>query len=103
SSYLQVSRLMRRAAAAWAGVLAAALSGCAVGPDFERPAPPDVQRYAAAPAEASTSGSGTVPAQRLHAGMDIPAQWWTLFRSPALDQLVRQALEQSPTLQQARA
>lgn len=95
---------MRRPGVAWAGgILAAALSGCAVGPDFERPAPPDVQRYAAAPAAASTSGNESVPAQRLHAGTDIPAQWWTLFRSPALDQLVRQALEHSPTLQQARA
>jgi len=34
---------------------------------------------------------------------DIPAQWWSLFRSEPLDRLVRQALEQSPTLAQAQA
>ncbi|HSW25690.1 MAG TPA: efflux transporter outer membrane subunit, partial [Burkholderiaceae bacterium] len=32
-----------------------------------------------------------------------PALWWTLFRSPALDALVRQALEGSPTLMRAQA
>jgi len=34
---------------------------------------------------------------------DIPQEWWSLFRNEALDRLVRQALEQSPTLAQARA
>ncbi|WP_423055994.1 efflux transporter outer membrane subunit [Achromobacter xylosoxidans] len=33
----------------------------------------------------------------------MPAQWWRLFRSAALDALVRQALDASPTLEQARA
>jgi len=36
-------------------------------------------------------------------GADIPAQWWTLFRSPALDRLVRAALDDSPTLAKASA
>ncbi len=35
--------------------------------------------------------------------MDIPAQWWTLFQSPELDRLVREALANSPTLAQASA
>jgi len=35
--------------------------------------------------------------------MDIPEQWWTLFRSPELDRLVREALANSPTLAQATA
>ena len=42
-------------------------------------------------------------AQRFVAGQDIPAQWWSLFQSPALDALVRQALDHSPTLAQAGA
>ncbi|HYG43742.1 MAG TPA: efflux transporter outer membrane subunit, partial [Bordetella sp.] len=79
------------------------LGGCAVGPDFERPAAPGIGRYTATATPAATTGNAQVPAQRLHAGMDIPAQWWTLFRSPELDQLVRQALAHSPTLEQARA
>lgn len=36
-------------------------------------------------------------------GRDIPSQWWTLFQSPALDGLVRQAMDGNPTLAQARA
>ena len=35
--------------------------------------------------------------------MDIPSQWWTLFHSPELDRLVREALTNSPTLAQATA
>ena len=80
-----------------------ALAGCAVGPDFERPAAPAADRYTGAPAPAATAGDAHVPAQRLHPGADIPAQWWTLFRSPEIDRLVRDALATSPTLQQARA
>jgi NodT family efflux transporter outer membrane factor (OMF) lipoprotein len=35
--------------------------------------------------------------------MDIPGQWWTLFRSPALNDLIQQSLAHNPTLQQAHA
>jgi NodT family efflux transporter outer membrane factor (OMF) lipoprotein len=44
-----------------------------------------------------------VTEERLAPGKDIPAQWWTLFQSPALDGLVRQALEASPSLARASA
>ena len=35
--------------------------------------------------------------------MDLPGQWWTLFRSQALNELVQQSIESNPTLQAARA
>ncbi|WP_313621845.1 efflux transporter outer membrane subunit [Achromobacter sp.] len=73
------------------------LSACAVGPDFERPAAPDVASYTPAQ-DAQPAG-----AQQFQAGADIPAQWWRLFRSDELDRLVRQALDASPTLEEARA
>ncbi|MDH0684184.1 efflux transporter outer membrane subunit [Achromobacter animicus] len=78
--------------------LCALLSACAVGPDFDTPAAPDVAAY-------TPNGQDALPAgqQRLQAGADIPAQWWQLFRSDALDRLVRQALDASPTLEEARA
>ena len=78
--------------------LCALLSACAVGPDFETPAAPDVAAY-------TPDGQDALPAgqQRLQSGADIPAQWWQLFRSDALDRLVRQALDASPTLDEARA
>jgi len=42
-------------------------------------------------------------AQRIVSGRDIPDQWWTLFHSRDLDQLIRQALQDSPTLAAAQA
>lgn len=95
------ARLWRRLV--WIGGLAAALSGCAVGPDFVRPAPPSVQGYTAAEppaAFASQTGAGN---QRLHSGQAISRQWWDQFRSPVLDTVVRDALAGSPTLAAARA
>jgi NodT family efflux transporter outer membrane factor (OMF) lipoprotein len=47
--------------------------------------------------------STAVAEERLAPGADIPAQWWTLFRSPVLDDLVRLTLENSPTLAGAQA
>ncbi|PWB60903.1 MAG: RND transporter [Deltaproteobacteria bacterium] len=96
---------MRLHAAAGAAILAAALSGCAVGPDFRRPAPPPVAAYTteALPektAEAKVAGGEP---QRFVSGEEIPAQWWALFRSEPLDRLIRQALADSPTLAAAQA
>ena len=42
-------------------------------------------------------------AQRFVDGMDIPGQWWTLFQSPELNELIERALKNSPTLQAAQA
>ena len=89
--------------------IALALAGCAVGPDFEKPAPPQVadasHPYTPTPIPALTAsapGTGGA-AQHLTMGQDIPAQWWQLFHSDPLDQLVRSALTQSPTLAAAQA
>ena len=35
--------------------------------------------------------------------MDIPAQWWTLFKSPKLNRLVEQALKANPDVAAAQA
>ncbi|PWK38558.1 efflux transporter outer membrane subunit [Cupriavidus plantarum] len=77
------------------------VSGCAVGPDFRAPESTSDARYTTGP-----QPQGTVPAEgqaQTFAEGDVPAQWWTLFRSPALDDTVRRALENSPTLAQASA
>jgi NodT family efflux transporter outer membrane factor (OMF) lipoprotein len=73
--------------------------GCAVGPDFQRPSALADAGYANMPA--SQPGDGASQAVRLAA--DIPADWWTLFRSPELDALVRRALASNPDLEAARA
>jgi NodT family efflux transporter outer membrane factor (OMF) lipoprotein len=73
------------------------LAGCTVGPDFRAPEPPAVDRYVPG-APPAAAGMPVLVADR-----DIPAEWWTVFHSPALDALVRRALANSPTLEEARA
>lgn len=80
-------------------------TACTVGPRFHSPAPSTVGTYTAEPQPSSTvSSPGPAgAAQHLNPSMDIPAQWWTLFQSPELDRLVREALANSPTLAQTTA
>jgi NodT family efflux transporter outer membrane factor (OMF) lipoprotein len=87
----------------WAAALASLLlCGCAVGPDFRRPAAPAVDGYTAEPVTATTGGPDG-EAQHFVRGGDIPAQWWRLFRSPQLDALIAQALAANPDLKAAQA
>ena len=81
------------------GLLALTLAGCAVGPNFQRPAPPKVDSFAP-PAAAKAQSAD---AQRIVQGMDIPGQWWTLFHSEALDAIVRQALANNADVAAAEA
>ena len=81
------------------------LAGCAVGPDFHKPAAPDAKAYdtGAVPAKTATAPVAGGEAQRFESGADIPGDWWTLFRSPALDALIERALKNNPDLTAARA
>lgn len=86
-------------------MVAALIAGCAVGPNFKPPAPPPVDRYTARPLPPRTSSAPTLDgaAQRFLIGRDIPAEWWTVFHSRALDSLIARALAQSPTIEAAQA
>jgi len=98
-----MSSLFRRLALLMAA--AALAGGCAVGPDFKRPVPPPVSRFTPEPPMAETV-SAPVPggaAQRLVEGMEVPAQWWTMFGSAGLNELVAAALKANPDLQAAEA
>jgi NodT family efflux transporter outer membrane factor (OMF) lipoprotein len=91
-----------------AGILAAAallLASCAVGPDFLRPAAPDSAGYTKEPLSPRTSSADAPQGQpqRFAVGRDLSAEWWTLFRSPALNALVQQSLNYNPSLQTAMA
>jgi NodT family efflux transporter outer membrane factor (OMF) lipoprotein len=81
------------------------ISSCAVGPDFKAPAAPDAARYTSEPLTqtAATPGVEGGEAQRFTAGGDIAADWWTLFHSQALDDLIMQALARNPDLKAAQA
>ena len=89
--------------------LALALAGCAaVGPDFKPPDLPAAAQgadYTATPLPARTAQAPVEggAAQQWVAGADIPAQWWSVFQSTALDALIREALARSPTLAAAQA
>ena len=100
-----VRRSTRPSRAALAILALAALSACAVGPDFKRPAPPGTSAYTAAPLPATTAAA-PVPggeAQRFVEAQGIPSQWWTLFHNEALNRLIGEALADSPTLAAAQA
>jgi NodT family efflux transporter outer membrane factor (OMF) lipoprotein len=86
-------------------VVCAAVAACANEP-VRPPQVASPAAYTPGAAVEQTASAGDMHgghAQRFIAGQDIPAQWWTLFRSPALDALVRQALDHSPTMARAGA
>jgi NodT family efflux transporter outer membrane factor (OMF) lipoprotein len=71
-------------------IVLAALSSACVGPNFHRPAPPQVERYVPESLDFATR-------------QDVPANWWTLFGSPELDALVAEALRANPDVASAQA
>ncbi|WP_210358500.1 efflux transporter outer membrane subunit [Sphingomonas beigongshangi] len=75
-------------------LLAAALAGCTVGPDFQRPQAPAAAGYQA-PGE-------TAPGQAVF-GDGPERRWWTAFGAPQLDALVDQAIAHSRSLAASNA
>jgi outer membrane protein, multidrug efflux system len=61
-------------------VLAAALAGCAVGPNYVKPATPVAPQF-------------TGSADGLYSGEDAQARFWTRFGDDTLDRLVEEALQ----------
>ena len=97
--------LGRKGAGGWLLAIGVALAGCAVGPNFERPAAPDVEGYTSTPLPAKTASAEVTGGEAQHfvQDLDIPGQWWTLFHSEALNTLIAQALRNNPTLPAAEA
>jgi outer membrane protein TolC len=78
--------------AALAGVLL--MAGCTLGPNFQRPTPPDSgYAHALPPAGA---------ARTVSYGGEVADDWYHLFGSEQLDQLVRRALSGNHDLEAAR-
>jgi NodT family efflux transporter outer membrane factor (OMF) lipoprotein len=80
-------------------------SGCAVGPNFHRPATDAGERYTrdALPERTASADAPGAAEQHLVAGQDIPAQWWTAFHSETLDALIKEAFRANPNVQAAQA
>ncbi|HUJ86690.1 MAG TPA: efflux transporter outer membrane subunit [Burkholderiales bacterium] len=73
----------------WTAVFVfAACAGCAVGPDFQRPA--------------LSAGAGYAREAPLYGGK-LADDWWTLFESAQIDALVKDGLAASPNLEAAQA
>lgn len=85
---------LRRRAAALACGVAAALAGCAVGPDYIRPS-------VETPPAFKEQGWSWQSAQPQAAGSREP--WWKPYRDPVLDALIDQAGEANQTLALAQA
>jgi len=93
-------------ASVWIMALTISLvAGCAVGPNFKKPAPPDIVDYTAHPVSttASTPNLSGGEAQRFAKGVDVAADWWTLFHSQPLNDLIEQSLANNHDLKAARA
>ena len=87
------------------GLLAVLLAGCAVGPNFKKPAAPEVKEYMPTPLS-TTSGTTNVTGgepQRFVSGSDIPGEWWALFHSKPLNDLIELSLSNNPTIKAAQA
>src|ERR1700726_491748 len=101
-----IARRCRHAAyGVLAGILALATSGCAVGPNFNPAAAPDVNGYVPGKLASPDPGPGgpRVAGQHFVTSADISARWWAAFQSPLLNELVRQSVDHNPTLQAAEA
>ncbi len=83
----------------------ALLIGCAVGPKFHTPEAPTVANYTPDSLATTSSTPGVVggDAQRFVSGQDIPGQWWELFHSKPLNDLIQRSLQANPTLKAAQA
>jgi NodT family efflux transporter outer membrane factor (OMF) lipoprotein len=88
-----------------AGPFLLLVAGCAVGPNFKRPAAPETGDYTdSSPATtvAVTNVTGG-EAQHFTKAGDIAGDWWTLFHSEALNALIERALTNNADLKAAQA
>lgn len=76
------------------------LAGCAVGPKYAPPPPPKVDSFGAGTHSKRIVADGA--AQQVELGRPTDPQWWKLYGSAALDDLVAQGLRDSPNLAAAR-
>jgi NodT family efflux transporter outer membrane factor (OMF) lipoprotein len=79
--------------------LLAALAGCTLGPNFTRPDAPQDARFTAQEAAAREASPGAdALRQQILYGRDLAGDWWTIFQSPALDKMVKDAVKGNQTL-----
>ncbi|OOG60390.1 histidine kinase [Rhodanobacter sp. C03] len=81
------------------------VAACSVGPEFKRPAAPQVSDYTGRPLSTTVVSPNVAggEAQHFAKGSDIPGDWWTLFHSRPLNELIEHSLANNPDLKAAQA
>lgn len=88
-------------------LIAFAFTGCMVGPNFHSPAAPHTTSYTGTTMPKKTNHTAIAGksgnSQYFATGADIPLEWWKLFHSQELNNLIQQGLANSPNLAAAKA
>jgi multidrug efflux system outer membrane protein len=99
-NFLKIKRVLLLSA------MSLSLSGCLLGPDYQRPDLALPARYNAPESGAANSASATAPTATSTGGAvqaAVNAQWWTLFGDATLNQLVQTANQDNADIQIALA
>jgi NodT family efflux transporter outer membrane factor (OMF) lipoprotein len=81
------------------------VTSCAVGPDFKPPAAPKTDAYTPSPLPKQTVeiAGEEEKTQSFLIGEKIAEEWWRLFGSEPLNQLIKRSFQNNPTVQAAQA
>jgi NodT family efflux transporter outer membrane factor (OMF) lipoprotein len=79
------------------------LGGCAVGPDFQRPAAPEAKNIIAAPLDHTISADTFGGATQVFVTGKSSRLWWRAYGCKPLDTLIERALRANPNIAAARA
>jgi len=97
-------RAPRNPLGAIAAALALGVCACTVGPDFVPPDPPTTGAYSAPDENTDIPDPGAgAPKQTVIVDQKIIGDWWTLFHSHDLDELIKTAIANNRDLAAARA
>src|SRR3990167_10150673 len=100
SALLAYRRLLLKSASLF-GLAAFALTGCMVGPDFKPLPPPKAEHYTRLPLPEKTVATNNKNAgktQHFIAGRDLQGDWWQIFHSSSLNQLIAEGLNNNQDL-----
>lgn len=88
-------------------LISASLIGCKVGPNYKPPESPTTKRYTALPLPQETVGIASAEdagkQQAYRVGKDISGEWWKMFHSTQLNQLITEGINNSPNVAAAKA
>jgi len=80
------------------------MTACSVGPDYKSPPSPSIQTYVKDfPEVTPRAQNKEQEEQYFRFGEQLQHDWWTLFKSMRLNNLIEKALAKSPTLEAAEA